>query len=211
MTRPIPGPASGQAGCHRPPVEPPPAGASAPVTLVMSREVRAGHEEAFEDVLHRLAAEAARQPGHLDVTVLRPPPGGRRIYTIVSHFASRAEAATWLASPARARLVAEAGLHADGELRTRYVSGLEGWLAAPGVPVLVPPAGWKTALVSAAGILPLLEAVSYLLAPRLAGLAVWARPLVSVVIVIPLMQYAAMPLLARAARLFLYPARASQH
>jgi len=28
---------------------------SAPVTLVLSREVRAGHEGAFEDVLRRLA------------------------------------------------------------------------------------------------------------------------------------------------------------
>jgi antibiotic biosynthesis monooxygenase (ABM) superfamily enzyme len=130
------------------------------VTLVLSREVRAGHESAFEDVLHRL--------------------------------------------------VAEADLHAAGELRTRYLSGLEGWLAAPGTPVLVPPARWKTALVSAAGIVPLLEAVSYLLAPRLAGLPVWARPLVSVVIVIPLMQYAVMPLLTRAVRPFLYPARAGQ-
>jgi hypothetical protein len=34
---------------------------------------------------------------------VRPPPGGRRIYTIVSHFASGADADAWLASPARAR------------------------------------------------------------------------------------------------------------
>src|SRR5215472_612645 len=180
-------------------------GPAAPVTLVLSREVRAGHEGAFEDVLHRLAGEVGRQPGHLDVTVLRPPPGGRRIYTIVSHFASGTDADAWLASEARARLVAEADLHAAGALHTRYLSGLEGWLAAPGAPVLVPPARWKIALVSAAGILPLLEAVSYLLAPRLAGLPIWARPLVSVLIVIPLMQYAVMPLLTRAARPFLYP------
>ena len=204
MTRAIP---ECEGGAGRMPEQ---TGPAAPVTLVLSREVRAGHEEAFEDVLHRLAGEVGRQPGHLDVTVLRPPPGGRRIYTIVSHFASRADADAWLASQARASLVAEAGLHAAGELHTRYLSGLEGWLAAPGAPVLVPPARWKTALVSAAGILPLLEAVSYLLAPRMAGLPVWGRPLISVVIVIPLMQYAVMPLLTRAARPFLYLARAGQ-
>ena len=78
---------------------------------------------------------------------------------------------------------------------------------APGAPALVPPARWKTALVSAAGILPLLEAVSYLLSPRLAGIAVRARPPISVVIVIPLMRYAVM---TRAARPVLYPARASR-
>ena len=56
----------------------------------------------------------------------------------------------------------------------------------------------------------MLEAVTYLLASRLAGLPAWARPLVSVLIVIPLMQYAVMPLLTRAARPFLYPVRAGQ-
>ena len=188
------------------PASPPPFPAD-PVTLVLSREVRAGHEQAFEAVLHLLAAEVRRQPGHLDVTVLAPRPGGPRIYTIVSHFASRADADAWLSNEARARLVAEAGLHAAGELRTRYLSGLEGWLAQPGSPVLVPPARWKTAAVSAAGILPLLEVVSYLLAPQLADVPVWARPLISVLLVIPVMQYAVMPALTRAARPFLYPAR----
>jgi hypothetical protein len=35
------------------------------VTLVLWREAGAGHEAAFEDVLHRLAGEARRQLGHL--------------------------------------------------------------------------------------------------------------------------------------------------
>ena len=183
---------------------------AAPVTLVLSRAVKPGHEQAFEEVLHRLAAEVRRQPGHLDLTVLAPQPGGPRIYTIVSHFASRAAADAWLASQARAQLIAEADLHAAGELKTRYLSGLEGWLAQPGAPVLIPPARWKVAALSAAGIVPLLEAVSYLLAPHLAGLPVWARPLISVVLVIPLMQYAVMPLLTRAARPFLYPPRPAE-
>jgi uncharacterized protein len=174
---------------------------------VLSRAVKAGHEQEFEEVLHRLAAQVRRQPGHLDLTVLGPQPGGSRIYTIVSHFDSGAAADAWLASQARAQLVAEADLHAAGELKTRYLSGLEGWLAQPGAPVLIPPARWKVAVLSALGIVPLLEAVSYLLAPRLAGVPVWARPVISVVLVIPLMQYAVMPLLTRAARPFLYPSR----
>jgi len=57
--------------------------------------------------------------------------------------------------------------------------------------------------------LPLLEAVSYQLVPRLAGIAVWAGR-GSVVIIIPLTRYAAMPLLTRAARPLPYPARVGQ-
>src|SRR5690242_8100958 len=199
MTAPIPGHQQGPGGAAAP--------LAAPPTLVLSRAVKAGHEQAFENVLHRLAAEVRRQPGHLDLTVLAPRPGGPRIYTIVSHFASRAAADAWLASQARAQLIAEADLHAASELKIRYLSGLEGWLAQPGAPVLIPPARWKVAVLSAVGIVPLLEAVSYLLAPRLSGVPVWARPLISVVLVIPLMQYTVMPLLTRAARRFLYPSR----
>jgi hypothetical protein len=52
---------------------------------------------------------------------------------------------------------------------------------------------------------PLLEAVSYLLAPHLARVPAWGRPLISAAVLIPLMQYAVMPGLTRAARGFLYP------
>ena len=74
-----------------------------PVVLVLSRQARPGHEQAFEEVLHILAGAVRGQPGHLDVTVLRPAPRGPPIYTIVSHFQTRADADGWLASPQRAR------------------------------------------------------------------------------------------------------------
>lgn len=86
------------------------------------------------------------------------------------------------------------------------MSGLESWLAAPGAPVLVPPAWWKTALVPAAGIVLLLEVASCLLPARLAARPASARPLVSVAIVILLLLYAVVPLLTRATRGFLYTA-----
>ncbi|MGH3305603.1 MAG: antibiotic biosynthesis monooxygenase [Streptosporangiaceae bacterium] len=183
---------------------------SGPVTLVLSREAGNGHELQFEEVLRRLAAVVRRQPGHLAVAVLTPSPGGPRIYTIVSHFANRPDADAWLSSQTRAQLVAEASLHRSGDLETRYVSGLEGWLVQPGSRALVAPARWRTIVVSAVGLLPLLEAVSYLLAPRLAGLPVWVRPLISVLVVIPLMQYVVMPALSRTGQRYLYPARASE-
>jgi hypothetical protein len=48
-----------------------------PVALVLSRQARPGHEQAFEEVLHTLASAVRGQPGHLDVTVLQPAPAGR--------------------------------------------------------------------------------------------------------------------------------------
>ena len=107
-------------------------GTGGPATIVLSRAVMPGHEQAFEAVLHRLAAEARTFPGHQGLTVLRPQPGGPVTYTIVTHLATGQDMEAWLSSDVRARLVAEADLHSAGGLRTRYLSGLEGWLAAPG-------------------------------------------------------------------------------
>jgi antibiotic biosynthesis monooxygenase (ABM) superfamily enzyme len=59
-----------------------PVPAAEPVALVLSRQARPGHERAFEEVLHSLAGAVRGQPGHLDVTVLRPAPGDPPIYTI---------------------------------------------------------------------------------------------------------------------------------
>ena len=39
-------------------------GRGGPATIVLSRAVMPGHEQAFEAVLHRLAAEARAFPGH---------------------------------------------------------------------------------------------------------------------------------------------------
>jgi hypothetical protein len=178
-----------------------------PATLVLSRAVIPGHEQAFEAILHRLAAEASAFPGHQGLTVLRPQPGGPATYTIVAHFATAQDMDAWESSDARAGLVAEAGKHSASGLRTRYLSGLEGWLAPPGSAVVLPPARWKIVVISLAGIVPLLEAVSYLLATHLASVPAWGRPLISAAAIIPLMQYAVMPVLTRAARGFLYPGR----
>ena len=69
-----------------------------PVALVLSRQVRPAQEQAFEEVLHRLASAVRSQPGHLDVTVPQPAPGGPPIDTIVSQFRTRADAEAWHAS-----------------------------------------------------------------------------------------------------------------
>ncbi|HUK73579.1 MAG TPA: SDR family NAD(P)-dependent oxidoreductase [Streptosporangiaceae bacterium] len=73
--------------------------------------------------------------------MLRPQPGGPAVYTIVAHFATGPDMDGWQSSQARARLVAEADAHSAGGLATRYLSGLEGWLAPPGAPMIVTPAG----------------------------------------------------------------------
>jgi uncharacterized protein len=175
------------------------------VTLVLSRRVKPGHEQEFEEILHRLADGVGRQPGHIDLTVLRPASAGPADYTLISRFTSKAAADAWVESEPRARLVAEADLHAAGELRTRYLSGLEDWLSQLGAAVMITPARWKVALLSAIGILPILEVVNYTVAPLLVGLPIWSRALIVTPVLIPFMQYVIMPVLTKLTRGFLYP------
>lgn len=63
--------------------------AGSPATLVLSRAVQPGHEQAFEQILHRLAAAARAFPGHQRLTLLRPQLGGPLTYTIVAPWPER--------------------------------------------------------------------------------------------------------------------------
>ena len=182
----------------------------APVTVVLSRQVRPGQEAAFEAVLERLAEAALRFPGHQGVSVLRPAAGGPSSYTIVVHFRSRPELDAWLGSEERGRLLAEADCHADGELEVQEISGLEGWFRIPGSPVVVAPPRWKMAVVTWVAILPLVELLGQLLVPRLGAMPVLLRPVPVTAISILLMTYLLVPQLTRLLRPWLYPAHAKE-
>jgi len=108
------------------------AGPADAITRVLSRQVKTGHEQAFEAVLRGLAAEVSCQPGHLDATVLKPPPGRP---------AQLHDRVLSCPLPGRRRVAFQqdpgpAGRRSKGALRgcpqAQHLSGLEGRLAAPG-------------------------------------------------------------------------------
>ena len=139
--------------------------------------------------------------------MLRPQPQGPATYTIVAHFATGQDMDAWLSSDTRARLVAEADLHSAGGLRTRYLSGLEGWLAAPGSPVVLPPARWKIVVILVAGSCRCWRRPATCWPRTWTACPPGAGRSISAAVLIPLMQYAVMPVLTWAARGFLYPRR----
>ena len=83
---------------------------SEPVTVVVTRRVKAGHEAAYEEWLTRLIGEAKRMPGYLGTNVQRPGPTGPREYTCVYRFESVEHLQAFEQSEMRARLVAAAFL-----------------------------------------------------------------------------------------------------
>jgi antibiotic biosynthesis monooxygenase (ABM) superfamily enzyme len=176
-----------------------------PVTVVLTRRVRPGAEQAFQAVLGRLSTAAQRHRGFEDVTVLRPEPGGRSAYAIVVHFRSAPELAAWLASPERALLLAEADQYCDGDLAMQQTSGVAGWFTLPGAELVKPPPKIKMAVTTWLGLVPLLLPLNLYLAPRLTAIPAVPRLVAAALVMTLLMTYAVMPALTQLLHRWLWP------
>jgi antibiotic biosynthesis monooxygenase (ABM) superfamily enzyme len=184
--------------------------ADRPVTVLVTRRVRPGHEARFEQVMQRMVTAAQAFPGHLGSRLIRPVESGEALYQVVFAFARQAQLDVWLASPERHALLdgmnalTQAGT-GDAGGATRVLSGLESWFALPAQATRMPPPRHKMALVTWCGIFPLVLLWSHLVAPVLVPI----HPVLSVMAVtagvVVSMTWAVMPLLTRWFAPWLYP------
>src|SRR6266508_294536 len=68
-----------------------------PTTAVVRRRIKTGSEARFEALMQEFIAFALRQPGHLDINVIRPSPGSRD-YTVLDRFATEEDRRRFTAS-----------------------------------------------------------------------------------------------------------------
>lgn len=181
--------------------------ADEPVTVLLTRRVRPGSEEAFEDVVQRLAATAERRPGFEGVTMLRPEPGGQTAYAVVVRFRCATQLSAWLGSAERAALLIEADRYAYADLGEHRGSGVAGWFTLPGTHLVKAPSKAKMAITSWLGILPLLLPLNLYLAPRLTAVPAVPRVLAAALVLSIAMTYLVMPALTRLLRPWLWPTR----
>jgi antibiotic biosynthesis monooxygenase (ABM) superfamily enzyme len=174
------------------------------VSVVVARVVCRGREEAYEQWLREAIAAARRFPGHLGAEVLRPEGQGRR-YVLVFRYETLEQLLAWDSSPERDRLVAAAEALCEGPASVQRRTGLEGWFTLPGE--AAPPPRWKMALVTWLVAFPLIQALSALLGPLLAGAPPLVRSAAIGGAMVLTMTYAAMPLATRALRRFLFAGR----
>ncbi|MGE0591756.1 MAG: antibiotic biosynthesis monooxygenase [Vicinamibacterales bacterium] len=180
--------------------------AGSEVVSIIRHQVRPGSDGAYEAWLEAIVPVARTFPGHLGVTVVRPPEGSRT-YTIVVRFDALAHLRGWLESGARHDLLATIAPQLmtgdDVEIRT----GLEFWLTPP-------PAGrrmarpWKQFLLALSVIYPL-----SLLVPRLLEWLIgrspvaeipWLRGLLVASAIVALMTWVIMPRYTRLVARWLY-------
>lgn len=176
-----------------------------PVTVVVTRRVRRGHEAAYEQALHALQADAVGWPGYLGTTTQRPAPGAPPEYTSVFRFASVAALRAFEASPRRAAFLAEVAPHAEADPAWRELTGLEFWFGPPAGAVVPQPVRWRMALVMVVVVYGLVLSIGSLVALALQGWPSWLRLLVTIVIEVALMTWWLMPRLTRWLAPWIFP------
>ena len=141
--------------------------------VVFTLRARPGRERELREWAPNIVRAARAVDGNLDATVigLNEASELRFLY----HFRDEASLQTWLTSPERAQLLADAeSLVADGPSLER--TGLETWFESPTHvhAAMVPPPRWKMWLVSLVAIYPLVLAFQLWITPHLVD---WHWPL----------------------------------
>src|SRR5262244_1063337 len=93
-----------------------PAGAAGPVTATVTRRVKPGHEDAYEQFLAGISGAAKAFPGYLGEEVFRPAGGEGGEYRIVYRFDSPAHLRDWLNSGERAAWLQDGRAHLGDDL-----------------------------------------------------------------------------------------------
>lgn len=164
------------------------------IHVAITRTVRPGHEQEFEQRVAELSLEAEREPGVEGAYLLRPADEGSREYGILRTFSSKAARDRFHRSEAYARFTAAIAPLVEGPPRKRDIRGLEGFFVAPssGGP---PP--WKMALVTWLAVNPTVFVCIRVVKAVLGPQPELVELLVGNTLVIALLTWVLMPLLTR--------------
>lgn len=178
-----------------------------PVTVIVTRRVRAGNESAYEAWIHGVSEVAHTFTGHMGINVIRPVDGGRE-YVLIFRFDSHANLKVWVESAVRAKWVKQADELCEGPAKVQQLTGMEAWFTLPDKPLRPPPPRYKMASLSFLAVFPLINLMNAVVAPALASLPVPGpiRMLPMIALMITLMTYVIMPFLTRLFYRWLYPA-----
>ncbi len=187
-------------------------GAPEPVTVVITRRVKAGREAEYEAWLARLQAAARGVPGYLGVTTQRPAPGAAREYVSAVRFASLDDLRRYETSALHRDHLAEVAALVDGEATWQALTGLEFWFTPPPGMAVPQPSRPRMALLMIVVVFSLVLGIGSLVNAA-AALLPWPLPaplrlLLTITLEVLLMTYWLMPQLTRRLAHWIYPAAA---
>ena len=162
-----------------------------PVTVTVARVVRPDQQEAFEKEADEILAVAARFPGNLGATLLRPGPDSSE-YHLVYRFADDESLAAWERSADRHAFLTRMRHMVEHERYAR-VAGLESFFTRPPRPG----PRWRMTVLTVGAVLLITSLLQLFVMPHLAGWPLGARLLLSAVVVVTLLGYVVMPALTK--------------
>lgn len=176
-----------------------------PVTVVVRRRVKKGHEADYERWLARVIRDASGLPGYMGADVIRPGPSNPREYTSIFRFDSVEHLTDFEESELRRKALAEVGAYVEADAVWQKHTGLEVWFTAPPGAMVPKPSRFRMTLLLMVVLyglgIPLAELFGYLLT----DVPIYLRLLVTVPFQVALMTYAVMPALTRWLARWIYP------
>jgi antibiotic biosynthesis monooxygenase (ABM) superfamily enzyme len=185
------------------------AAATDPLTVQISRTVRAGRESEFEEKVRAFVPRSLEFPGHLGVQVVKPAPGAGREYHVIIRFSNRELWDRFLASEAYTRFRAEIEPLLEKPPEIQEMCGLESWFTPPGE-ALRPLPKWKMALVTLLGVYPTSLLLGAAVGPRVRDLPMWLSGLVMASSIVVALTWLVMPLLTRLLHRWLHPPKGNR-
>lgn len=182
--------------------------AQSAITRIARRRARPGHAAEYEDLVREMFVRMRAHRGFRGAEMI-PPESEGGLHQVVVNFASEDDLARWDASADRREIFARMRPHAEGEPEHRRLSAIDEWFLGPDVPARTVVPKWKTAVVTWMGIWPLASLVLWLVAPvwNDLGLPFLVSTAINVVLIVAAMVFLVSPLLTKAMRWFLVPAR----
>ncbi|QTN42303.1 antibiotic biosynthesis monooxygenase [Marinobacter salsuginis] len=182
-------------------------GSTAPLTVVVSRRVRKGQQEAFEALSSQMTERASRFPGYLGTAMFRPASPDDPEYRIVFKFRDRETLTAWEESEERAELLEQIESLLVQPSEREVTSGIVTWFTLPGQNPVQPPPKWKMTIVSWLALYPAVTLVFVIFGDLLAQVPLLLRTMIVTIVVMGLMSYVLMPRMTKWFKFWLFPDR----
>jgi antibiotic biosynthesis monooxygenase (ABM) superfamily enzyme len=174
-----------------------------PLTVVITRTIRAGSEQAFEEAAKALIRKALTVPGYLGVQMIRPQ-AGQQDYRAVVKFRTPEEWESFQQAPDYVDFLAQVRPLLAVEPRVETECGLESWFTPRDV-ANQPLPRWKMALVTLLGVYPTSMFLTLTIGQWTAEWMFPLRALVFAASMVVMLTWIVMPLLNRGLHRWLHP------
>src|SRR5437879_6462347 len=176
-----------------------------PVSVSITRKVKAGCEADFERALHEFVQRSLSLPGQLGVHIMRPAPGSSsREYGIIRKFPDRQALESFRMSPEYLEWNQLAVELTEGNGHVEELTGLESWFTMPEA-ALRPLPKWKMATATFLGVFPLAMLLNLTLGPVIGPWNFVLRNAVFNASIVVSLTWFVMPLMTRALHKWLHP------